>query len=288
MTADSDIDLPDGPCVCLALESRPETLTLVRATLSGLAELLQLDPELLDDLKTAISEACNNVVLHAYPGEETGPLSVEIYVLREALAARIRDRGVGIEDQDLLDDTHMGVGIPVMRALAERAEFYRPDSGGTEVVLRFSGVRDGELLYDPPRDATPDDGWSRRLSGDAVASISPVTMVGTVLGRIARTLAASARFSLDRFSDVYLVTDALAAVAASEGVDDRVNVSLRTGSRRLELSVGPLQPGSVDRIQRDAALPAGPSPLTALSDELEGDQQPGDGEVLRLVMLDRR
>jgi hypothetical protein len=77
-------------------------------------------------------------------------------------------------------------------------------------------------------------------------------------------------------------------VAASEGVDDRVNVSLRTGSRRLELTVGPLQPGSVDRIRRDAASPAGPSPLTALSDELEGDRQPDDNEMLRLVMLDRR
>lgn len=288
MSTGGEIHLPEGPCVGLALESRPETLTLVRAMLSGIAELLRLDPELLDDVKTAISEACNNVVLHAYPGGEPGPLWVEIYVLREAVAARVRDHGIGIQELELLDDSHMGVGIPVMRALAERAEFYCPDSGGTEVLLRFSGLRDGELLYEPPGKAIPDDGWSRRLSGDAVATISPVTMVGTVLGRIARTLAASARFSLDRFSDVYLVTDALAALAASERVEDRVAVSLRTDSRRLEFSVGPLQPGSVERIQREAARPAGPSPLTALSDELEGDMQPDDAEVLRLVMLDRR
>jgi anti-sigma regulatory factor (Ser/Thr protein kinase) len=33
--------------------------------LSGVAEFLSIDPELLDDLKTAVSEGCNNVVLHA-------------------------------------------------------------------------------------------------------------------------------------------------------------------------------------------------------------------------------
>ena len=65
----------DAPAVRLELDSRPETLTLVRGVLAGVAELIGLDPELLDDLKTAVSEACNNVVMHAYEGE-TGPLTV--------------------------------------------------------------------------------------------------------------------------------------------------------------------------------------------------------------------
>jgi serine/threonine-protein kinase RsbW len=55
--------------VRLRLESRPQTLTIVRGMLGGVAELLAIDPELLDDLKTSVSEACNNVVLHAYAGK---------------------------------------------------------------------------------------------------------------------------------------------------------------------------------------------------------------------------
>ena len=47
--------------------------------LGGMAELLAMDPELLDDLKTAVSEACNNVVLHAYP-DGSGPLTVSLNV----------------------------------------------------------------------------------------------------------------------------------------------------------------------------------------------------------------
>ena len=62
-----------APAVRLELDSRPETLTLVRGVLAGVAELIGLDPELLDDLKTAVSEACNNVVMHAYDGV-AGPL----------------------------------------------------------------------------------------------------------------------------------------------------------------------------------------------------------------------
>ena len=61
------IGIQESPSVRLELDSRPETLTLVRGMLGGVGELLAVDPELLDDLKTAVSEACNNVVLHAYP-----------------------------------------------------------------------------------------------------------------------------------------------------------------------------------------------------------------------------
>ncbi len=54
-----------------------------------------------------------------------------------------------------------------------------------------------------------------------MVSLSPVTLLTGVLGRLARTLAATAHFSLDRFSDVYLVTDTLAAHAAAAAVGDR-------------------------------------------------------------------
>ncbi len=78
----------------------------------------------------------------------------------------------------------------------------------------FAGDRDGKPLFDAPAHIAPEDGWTAGLSGDAVVSLSPVSFLGALLGRLARALAARARFSLDRFSDVYLVTDAIAAHAA--------------------------------------------------------------------------
>ena len=45
--------------------------------LAGVAEAIDLDAEQLDDIRTAVTEACNNAVLHAYEGSE-GPLEVDI------------------------------------------------------------------------------------------------------------------------------------------------------------------------------------------------------------------
>jgi anti-sigma regulatory factor (Ser/Thr protein kinase) len=275
----------DAPAVTLELESRPETLTLVRGMLGGVAERTTMDAELLDDLKTAISEACNNVVLHAYP-EGTGPLTVQLTLGVDRIEVIVRDAGCGITEQASSDDRVRGVGMPVIRALAEHAEFRHRAQGGTEVWMAFDASREGKPLFRSPADAGPEDGWVRHLSGDAVVSLSPVALLTGVLGRLSRALAASARFSLDRFSDVYLVTDAIAALVSHAASGPRVGFAIGVQPRRLELSVGPIDRGSTDRL-----CPAGDdvsgSPLRHLSDEVVV-QPIGDSEILHVVMVDHR
>ena len=275
----------EAPTVYLQLESSPETLTLVRGALGGMAELLALDVELLDDLKTAVSEACNNVVMHAYGGE-SGPLSVCLFVGEEEIEVSVRDQGQGIPAEAPADDRLQGVGIPIMRALAQQTAFRRPEEGGTEVWLQFSGRRDGKLLYVPPSSPSPEDGWADQLSGDAVVSLSPLMFVGGVLGRLARTLAARARFSLDRFSDVYLVTDALAAHAMQAARSPRIGFGISTDTRRLELTIGPFRRGASTQLAGADQSEVG-SALRRLSDELQVHPENG-GESLRVVMLDSR
>ena len=179
----------DSPTISLRLDSSPETLTLVRGMLGGVAELLQLDPELLDDLKTAVSEACNNVVMHAYE-EGSGPLWVCLYVEPDGIEVVVRDRGRGIPELTPSDDRLQGVGIPIMRALAMETAFRPLREGGVEVWMQFASRRDGRPLYTQPVPAAPEDGWTERLDGDAVVSLSPVSFVGGVLSRLARAMAA--------------------------------------------------------------------------------------------------
>ena len=85
--------MAEGSTVRLRLESRPQTLTIVRGMLGGVAEPLAIDPELLDDLKTSVSEACNNVVLHAYGGE-AGPMEVGLFVAEDRFSVTVSDRGI--------------------------------------------------------------------------------------------------------------------------------------------------------------------------------------------------
>jgi anti-sigma regulatory factor (Ser/Thr protein kinase) len=273
----------DSPTISLRLESSPETLTLVRGMLGGVAELLQLDPELLDDLKTAVSEACNNVVMHAYEGA-AGPVEICLFVQPEVIEVVVRDQGRGIPVLTPSDDRLQGVGIPIMRALAQQTAFRPLQDGGTEVWLQFSSQREGRTLYKLPATATPEDGWSRRLEADAVVSLSPVMFIGGVLGRLARAMAARARFSLDRFSDVYLVTDAVAAHAMRAAVGSRIAFGLSTETRRLELKIGPFRRGSSGELTAGASDDVD-SALRLLSDELDV-QTDEEADLLRIVMLD--
>jgi serine/threonine-protein kinase RsbW len=276
----------DAPAVRLELDSRPETLTLVRGVLAGVAELIGLDPELLDDLKTAVSEACNNVVMHAYDGE-TGPLAVRMYIETEAIEVVVLDQGSGLPSLAPADETIRGVGLSVIRALAEQAEFRSPPEGGTEVRMSFAGQRDGKPLFHLPSRAGPDDRDAEWLSGDAVVSLSPISLLAGVLGRVARALAARARFSLDRFSDVYLVTDAIAAHAGRAAKGQRMSFAITTDAQRLELTIGPFVGGSGSQLSHQAPEYSAASALTMLSDELNIRTEDED-EVLHVVMVDRR
>jgi anti-sigma regulatory factor (Ser/Thr protein kinase) len=276
----------DWPTVRLDLDSRPETLTLVRGALGGVADQLALDPELLDDLKTAVSEACNNVVMHAY-NDEPGPLDVLLYARQDAIEVVIRDQGNGIDEVPAPDDRLQGVGLPVIRALTQHSEFRALPEGGTEVRMVFAGEREGKPLFRNPARATPEHESVQQLTGDAVVSLSPVSFVGGVLGRLARALAAKARFSLDRFSDVYLVTDAIAAHAARAALGGRIAFCMTTEVRRLELTIGPFRNGTGSWLSENEGSQEVGGALSMLSDEVEV-QRVDDGEMLRVVMVDHR
>ena len=255
--------------------------------LSGVAELLEMDPELLDDLKTAISEACNNVVLHAY-GDETGPMRIRVLADADEIRVAVDDRGVGLHRAGDADAGFPeGVGVSVIRALTRTATFASRPGGGTEVTMSFHARRDGRRLYAAPRAAASGDIAFGPLHGNELGvTLSPVSLLTGVLGRLARTLAAAAHFSLDRFSDIYLVTDTLAAHAAHAVAGERIAARLSADERRLELVLGPFRPGT----GAELAAPVSDllsSPLAMLADEVSVID--GDGEEsVRVVVADLR
>ncbi len=255
------------------------------ATAAG--EALGFDAELLSDVNTAVSEACNNVIVHAY-ADGPGPFSVELGVTPDGVEAWIRDHGCGIRHSTPEYDT-VKVGLALMSAIADRAEFNSAPEGGTEVRLFFRGSTEASKQTSAKQTSTtPSEQLHLRaaLSGDVVLTVSPVDLLAPVLGRLGRALAPSAGFSLDRCSEVYLVTDALGAHAERAAGSGSISVALGAYDQRLEFVVAPLRTGMSDRLDGNGSA-AAPGGLAWLTDELTVSQTDGH-ETLRVAMRDHR
>lgn len=280
----------DAPWVRLELTSRPEAARLVRSMAAAAGDALGFDPELLSDVNTAVTEACNNVILHAY-GDQQGPLFVELRVGAAGVDILIRDWGSGIRHTEA-DRDGLKVGLTLMSALADRAEFSNAVDGGTEVQLSF---RSRAFRHPTPLPRMlGENGWSAashtehrtQLAGDVVLTVSPVALLGPLLGRVGRTLAPSAGFSLQGCSDVYLVSDVLGAHAERAAESRSISVALGARDRRLEFALAPLRSGTsaeLERAESELKLHS----LAVLADEIAFSTL-GGHETLRVSMRDHR
>ncbi|MFZ1153861.1 MAG: ATP-binding protein, partial [Solirubrobacteraceae bacterium] len=84
------------PDMELALPARAENIAIVRHALGGFGEAFGLPEPKLSDIRLAVTEACANVVVHAYPGDQEGPMEVVASMEEEALTVLVRDWGRGI------------------------------------------------------------------------------------------------------------------------------------------------------------------------------------------------
>lgn len=121
--------------VRLELVSVADAVTLVRSVVRTVARAADLDEALVDDLRTAVSEACNNVVLHAYP-TEPGPLIVSLAIHADSVEALVRDRGCGIT-LGSVRNRGLGMGVALINKIADRAAFESARGTGTEVRMVF-------------------------------------------------------------------------------------------------------------------------------------------------------
>jgi serine/threonine-protein kinase RsbW len=259
----------------LRLNSRPDSAGLVRAALGALVKPCFLRAELVDDLKTTVSEACNNAVEHAYRGQ-SGAIAVHVDVGMESVEVSVRDWGGGFQHLAPAGE-RMRVGLPLINALADRAEFLTAPGSGTEVRLAF------DIRHDPRRDAllarleehedleawAP---WRRGMSGEVVVTLLPAELLGAVLEPLTSALAARSRFPLERFSDVVVLTRATAEHVRSATSSDRVSFALSAREQELELTIGPLRLGASQQLHAQ---------VSHLADELTAETI-GSSELVRI------
>lgn len=107
----------------------------------------QLDPTIdeITDIKTAISEAVTNAIVHGYQGNEDNMVEIRCKLEGRELTVEVEDKGIGIEDiekarQPLYttnpDNERSGMGFTMMETFMDSLEIYSEKNNGTRVVMK--------------------------------------------------------------------------------------------------------------------------------------------------------
>ncbi len=115
--------------------------------------ILPLNPSLneLDDIKTAVSEAITNVVVHAYP-QTVGYVTMKVATQNNIVAISIADNGIGIQDIERAltpfytskpNEERSGMGFTVMESFMDKLEVKNTGNG---VIVKMSKAIEDKVV----------------------------------------------------------------------------------------------------------------------------------------------
>jgi serine/threonine-protein kinase RsbW len=259
----------------LTLPATAENVIVVRQAVAGLAEALGLSGSRVSDLKTVVTEACNNVVLHAYEGEP-GPLEVTAEPRSGELEVRVSDHGKGFRPRANEGDPSLGLGLPLIAALSDSFEISGGAGHGSRTTIRFG--------YEPPEYSN--NGKSVEVPQELEMAMTPGDLVKPVLARVIGALAARAEFSVDRLADTVLLGDAVSSSPGGEFADGRVGISIKDGDGTLDVRVGPLIEGAGERLLSEMEVP-GAGSLRSLASRMEVTKgETPEGEAAEFLVFE--
>ena len=128
----------------LEFPSKSSNEALARSVVGVFASQLDPNMEELGDLKTAVSEAVTNAIVHAYP-DTIGRISMRCRILEDKrIEIVIRDWGVGIEDVEKAreplfttgGEERSGMGFTIMESFMDSLTVKSRPGGGTTVVMK--------------------------------------------------------------------------------------------------------------------------------------------------------
>jgi len=258
----------------MSLPARAENVAVVRHALAGLAERIGMDDAGVADLKTVVTEACMNVVVHAYPGKDPGPIEIEAIPELEGLTVAVRDFGMGIRPQPEADRPSLRIGLTLIAALSRSFEIRGGIDRGTEIRMHLSlrADRDRPESISAPVPPAVEQTEMR---------VGPPELVGPVLGHALAALAARREITVDRLADAMLLSDAISAGAPHAFEDGHVSLSVADREEGLVLRVGPMARGGAERLRLSLDLPDLGRSLEVLADEVRVERGE-DGEFLVL------
>lgn len=127
----------------MTVESRSVNESFARVAVAAFAAQLDPNVEEISDVKTAVSEAVTNCIVHAYP-KTVGKIYISAAICENGvIRIRIRDNGVGIPDvkkameplYTSLGGERAGLGFAVMESFTDKVRVRSTVGKGTTVTL---------------------------------------------------------------------------------------------------------------------------------------------------------
>ena len=127
----------------LSFESKSINEGFSRVAVASFASALDPTLEELNDIKTAVSEAVTNAIVHGYR-EIIGKIYITASITdKNIIGIKVRDRGVGIEDIEqarqplftTLGGERAGLGFAVMESFTDKVRVRSAPGRGTTVTL---------------------------------------------------------------------------------------------------------------------------------------------------------
>ncbi|MFC4777502.1 anti-sigma F factor [Paenibacillus sp. GCM10023252] len=139
----------------LSFSARSENEAFARIAVAAFVS--QLDPTMdeLNDLKTAVSEAVTNAIIHGYNSDDSQEVTIKASIEGDTVSIIISDQGSGIEDVDLArqplftskpEMERSGMGFTIMENFMDRFDVSSEPGSGTSVAM-MKRIESKKALY---------------------------------------------------------------------------------------------------------------------------------------------
>lgn len=121
----------------LKLPCKPEYVNIARMNIATIANNMKMNYEVIQDLKVAISEACNNIILHS---DVKSYYEIDFNINKENLLVEIKDSGKGFDldnykEPDLDNPKEGGLGLFIIDSLMDEFEVISEKGNGTIIRM---------------------------------------------------------------------------------------------------------------------------------------------------------
>ncbi len=129
----------------LKIPCDPKYIAVARLVAAGVGARSDLTVDDIDDLKVAVSEACTNVIDHAFPDpektEHSTAISLRFTPCERGLQVEVEDCGVGFDPDDLPEleidkpSANGGLGLYLIGKLTDKVDIQSAPDSGTKVIM---------------------------------------------------------------------------------------------------------------------------------------------------------